>query len=388
MSQDQCTETEVISWGSRLMDSIKGVLFGIVLFFASFPLLFWNEGRAVKTAEGISQGKSEVVSVAADKPDPSNEGKLVYFSGRAGTAETLKDQQFGVSMNALRLVRQVQMYQWAEKKETRAEKQLGGGERRIISYTYSKKWNDRLIDSDQFSQKEGHVNPTSMPVAGNSWQASVVSVGKFSLPANLVSKLPTNGKVASPTTLPASMPLSVASKANVCSDGYYIGNDPNNPEVGDIRIDFMVAFPMEVSVLGQQTQSTIQPYPAKTGTQLELIEAGLVGPETMLQHQETQNKFITWLLRVVGFLMMLLGVGLFFRPLVVVAGVVPFVGDILGLGAGLLAIAISLPLALITIAIAWLVYRPLVGAGLLLVAAILFILVKKAAKRRKAAKQA
>ena len=45
------TETETISWGSRLGSSFKGMLVGVALFIVGFPVLFWNEGNSVKTAK-------------------------------------------------------------------------------------------------------------------------------------------------------------------------------------------------------------------------------------------------------------------------------------------------------------------------------------------------
>ena len=49
-ANDTYTETETISYGSRISGSFKGMLPGILMFLGAFPLLFWNEGRAVKTA--------------------------------------------------------------------------------------------------------------------------------------------------------------------------------------------------------------------------------------------------------------------------------------------------------------------------------------------------
>ena len=46
--------------GSRLGRSIKGVLVGIVLFGLSFPVLFWNEGRAVKRHRDLQEGAVHV----------------------------------------------------------------------------------------------------------------------------------------------------------------------------------------------------------------------------------------------------------------------------------------------------------------------------------------
>src|SRR5580693_6549847 len=107
---------ETQGYGSRLFESIKGVLLGLVLFAISFPLLWWNEGRAVQTARSLEEGASSVVSVTS--LDPSNEGKLVHYTGDAVTTETLADPELGVSAVALRLQRNVEMYQWQEKSES------------------------------------------------------------------------------------------------------------------------------------------------------------------------------------------------------------------------------------------------------------------------------
>ncbi len=63
---DTFSVTSSKSWGGRLMESIKSVLVGFVFFIASFPLLFWNEGRAVQTAKSLKEGLGAVVSVASD----------------------------------------------------------------------------------------------------------------------------------------------------------------------------------------------------------------------------------------------------------------------------------------------------------------------------------
>ena len=47
------TETTTQSWGSRLGDSVKGVIAGFVLFILGFPVLFWMERRQFgKDGEG------------------------------------------------------------------------------------------------------------------------------------------------------------------------------------------------------------------------------------------------------------------------------------------------------------------------------------------------
>ena len=59
------TETTTVSWGSRLSGSIKGVLFGILLFIVGFPVLFKNEGRAVTATKTNEEGAATVVEATA-----------------------------------------------------------------------------------------------------------------------------------------------------------------------------------------------------------------------------------------------------------------------------------------------------------------------------------
>jgi hypothetical protein len=70
---------------------------------------------------------------------------------------------------------------------------------------------------------------------------------------------------------------------------------------------------------------------------------------------------MTWILRLVGFILMLVGFSLLFRPLSVLADVVPFIGDIVGVGTGFVAFLLSLPLSLLVISVARIFYRPLIG---------------------------
>jgi hypothetical protein len=381
---DTFTKTDVTSWGSRLLSSITGVLVGLVLFLAAFPLLFWNEGRAVRAARGLAEGRGAVVSVAADKVEPGSEGKLIHFTGRATTEERPRDPLFGVTDNVLRLVREVEMYQWVEDKETKSEKQTGGSTKQTTTYRYSRQWRKEAIASDKFEQKAGHTNPGSMAVPPESWQASVVRVGAFSLPGGLVAELPGRQPLA-PVDLPASSQHGPLAKAKAWRDGYYIGDDPDAPKIGDLKVRFLAAPPMDVSVVGRQIGGSVAPYLAKTGTEVLRIETGLVPADIMFKHAASENALLTWLLRAGGFLAMFIGLGLIFRPLVTLADVLPILGSILGVGAGLAALALSAPLTLITVGLAWLAYRPLVGGAALAAALGVFLLFGRLGRGRRAA---
>ena len=50
-------ETHTTSYGSRLSNSFKKIGTGLAMFIGATVLLFWNEGRAVKTAETIKEAQ-------------------------------------------------------------------------------------------------------------------------------------------------------------------------------------------------------------------------------------------------------------------------------------------------------------------------------------------
>jgi hypothetical protein len=71
---DTYVETTTKSWGSRILQSIVGVLFGIVLILGTAALLFWNEGDAIQTERSLVEGGKVVVDVTPNPIDPGNEG--------------------------------------------------------------------------------------------------------------------------------------------------------------------------------------------------------------------------------------------------------------------------------------------------------------------------
>src|SRR3954468_1504417 len=139
---DSFTETTSESWFSRIGNSIKSFLFGLVLIPAAIVLLSWSEGRSVTTAKSLKEAAGAVVPVDSTAVAPANEGKLIHVSGDATTGDVVSDPTFGISARALRLSRNVEMYQWKEKTSTTSHKKLGGGKETETTYSYEKGWSD------------------------------------------------------------------------------------------------------------------------------------------------------------------------------------------------------------------------------------------------------
>ena len=64
---DSFTEVSHESWFSRIKSAIVGVVFGLLLFVIAFPVLFINEGRAVKTAKALGIAFPRSILLRADK---------------------------------------------------------------------------------------------------------------------------------------------------------------------------------------------------------------------------------------------------------------------------------------------------------------------------------
>ncbi len=379
-------EVRTVGWGGRLGRSIKGVLVGALLSILSFPLLFWNEGRAVHAAKGLEEGQKAVVSVSADKVDAGNEKKLVHLTGEATTAETLTDDEFpAASAKAIVLSRDGAIYQWIETKEEKKTKSVGGSERTEITYHFEKSWMDRTVDSSEFHKDSedyrrlSPVNAGTLPYTSKKWNAKKITLGAFTLPDSLVSSMATEKLEVKDA--PSGMAVLLA---KVADGGYYFGIDPKVPLVGDVRVSFQVVRPQTVSVLGQQVGDLVGSYSTTQDTTILRLDQGTKTADAMFQAAKAENAAMTWILRLVGLVMMFIGLALVFEPLGVLADILPFMGDLLRLGTGLFAGLLALSLSLLTISVAWVFYRPLLGVPLLVGSVALLVYGKKmgAGKRK------
>ncbi len=396
------TEVQTESYFSRLGNSFKGIGGGLLLFLIAFPLLFWNEGRAVKRAKALETGAGAVVSVQADKVDPANEGKLVHVTAKADTKDVLTDPLFKISSTAIRLERRVEMYQWKQNESSKTEKQLGGGTKKTTVYTYEKVWSDKPVNSAYFKEA-GHENP-GFPFESEKLRANHVTLGDFLLNDSLVDRLGDSRKLPVPADykLPATLSgksdaayVHVSRKSSAPSQVSQEQPADNagdaaltEPAIGDLRISWYAVVPHEVSIVARQTGKTFSAYPVGNESIL-LIADSVQSAEAMFQSAQSANSAMTWFLRIAGLVMMYVGLSCVLRPLSVLMDVIPFLGDLIGAGISLISFLIALPCTLVTIAVAWIYYRPLLGIGLLVVAAalIVFLFRKKAEshKRRIAA---
>jgi hypothetical protein len=277
------------------------------------------------------------------------------------------DDQFGVEGQGIKLLRNVEMYQWVQDEKSETRKKLGGGEETVTTYSYRKDWKGEPIDSSSFKES-GHDNPGAFPIDSMTFTADPVRVGQFTLSEEQLGHLNDAQDLPLAADAQVTIPEELGSETRIDKGAVYAGNDPASPQVGDVRVSFQVVAPSTVSLVGVQTASSFAPYQAEAGDTVLLVEEGNHTADQMFQTAQSQNTVLTWILRGGGWLAMFLGLVLVFRPIAVLGDVVPLFGSLLGVGVGLFAFLVSAVLSLVTIAISWITVRPILGIAMLVLA--------------------
>lgn len=390
------------SYGGRLKNALSGVAAGFIMLIAGTVLLFWNEGRTVKTTRMLKEAQGVCIELG----DPAEinsaaDGKMIHACGYAGTEDILTDGQFGISLNAIKLIRSSEYYQWVEHQSTETRDKVGGGQETITTYTYSKEWVGRPVDSSGFEDPEykGIKNDILLKVDDKTLQAANVSFGAYRLPEGLVSQMNKREPLAvelAPEVVKqyeADFHKEFGGAADVSyvhpsGNVLYLGTNPSHPSVGDVRVTYNKVLPGDVSILAVVCGSSFGEFTAKNGYSFMTLEDGTVSMDTMFANEHSSNKTIAWILRVIGLLLVVFGFRNIFNIIVALLKVLPFLGNIAGLGVGLVSWVLGFAWSLVVVAIGWIVYRPVLGVCLLVAAGALIWFLGKKSKEKAAVEAA
>ena len=403
---------------------------GILLFIAGTVLLWWNEGRTVKTGDMLDEAREVCVEMAdPGKKDGSLEGQLVCGSAMATTEDSLIDAQFGVGAKAISISRKVEYYQWEEVSHSESKDKLGGKQETTTTYTYEKKWVDSPQESANFKdpayQNKNFVLTTVEKAAEQ--YAQNVSFGAYKLNGSLIKKISSregmdlamkedmlrqfdkNAQTAyerfygvqkkQPVKEEPAQTVALSDSAKAVQDSIqhvtdsimanaknkkdfeyvhqagnvlYIGRAPGSPEVGDVRVTFEKVVPADVTVAAVVSGDTFKPFKAKNGEPFEELYMGKMSKDMVFDSAESSNNTMKWIFRLLGCILVIVGLKSIFGFIETILKVVPFVANIVGWGVGIVCTILGIVWSLIVIAVAWLFYRPvlsiclLVGAGLLI----------------------
>ena len=420
------TETTTTGYGTRVGNSFKSIGSGFLLLIAATALLWWNEGRAVKTEKMLDEAGNNYVEMEnPNKRDASLEGELICGTAMATTEDSLSDQQFGIGAKAIALRRTVEYYQWVEHSQEKKEDKLGGKEVTTTTYTYSKEWTRQPVESAQFHDPAYQQKNMVLTTVEDSEQwAQTVKWGAYQLSEALIQRISSReglelsissdlmvqmdkqtrtayerfyGKAKQPAEQPEQTAVlsdsaravqdslqavqdSVMKNAENKQDLEYVhqaghvlyyGRVPGSPEVGDVRVTFEQTVPAKVTVMAVVDGDSFKPYKAKNGKRFQTLVMGKKSGDEIIDDAKAANSTWLWALRILGVLLVIAGLKSIFGFLETLLKVVPFVANIIGWGVGVVCTIIGVVWSLIVIALAWLFYRPLLGITLLVVAGLL-----------------
>ena len=187
-------EVTTTGYGTRVGNSFKAIGSGIMLFILGTALLWWNEGRAVKTEKMLEEaGNAYVEMENPNKKDASLDGELICGTAMATTEDSLTDAQFGIGAKAIAIKRTVEYYQWVEHAQEKKEDKLGGKEVTTTTYTYSKEWVGRPVESAQFKDPAYQNKNMVLNTFEDAEQyAENVSFGAYKLSESLIHSISSN----------------------------------------------------------------------------------------------------------------------------------------------------------------------------------------------------
>ena len=343
--------------------------FGGICCAMAFAILSLNELATAVRGDALSRGPQHTVTVPANRVDPAREGALVHVTGLAVAAGEVVDPDVGVAAPGVRLFRTVEMYQWVERKIT--------SRRKVTGYEYATRWSQSWLDSTDLIGPDAPRNP-AMPLLTEQWLADEVTVGAFRLNPGQVERIGDR------------VPLSLAEQPDTRKvavgtlvrhgDTYYLGRNPDQPEIGDLRISYSVFTAGPVSILAAQAGNSFAPYrvavplPAArsilealspSSSTVDIVRDGTQTVKELVQSSRRHHAALTWGMRLVGVLLMVLGVKLFIWPgaalLRVIGRVMRTERRVRQRERRLVATRLGVGLAVISAAFAWVLARGLAG---------------------------
>lgn len=367
------SEATTTSFGDNVKSSFLGAILGVLLFLGSFVLLWWNEGNSVRLIKQEDFIHKNAIAVSSTKAERINDSKLIATSGKVITNENLSDSMVTVN-DSLNLKREVEMYQWVEKKHTQKKKNAGGSSTQTTTYTYEKRWDRTEHNSDKF-KKTGYTNP-KFTFESKKLSANGATMGDYKITKEQIEKINAFQEIER---------LQPVEGFKIYDNYYFKGKDYAMPEVGDLRISYeYVPSGVEVSIIGQQRPDNTIGKKQVGNSSIYLQYDGKYTLDEMLKKFKDTNILLTFGLRIAGFLAMLVGLNLIIGPAIAIARFIPFLSEIISFITSFVLIGISLILTISTIALAWLAYRPLLAILLFAVIGLIIYCIIKHVQNKKA----
>lgn len=353
------------SWFCRIITILVALPISFFAFTTFFTLLSCNEENAIYRAKALEEAEN----IIFDKSS-----QLVHIISYLFSSDTLTDKTFNISIPyAIKLRRVVEMYQWNE-----YEIQDEEGRK---SYAYTKVWSEQKLYCSGF-----HHNPY-MPLQGETLVAKEITFGnEFTLSPSLIAKINRYEHLNITEDMQMSNKL-YNRKLHINQGNYYLGNNPNSPQIGDLRIKFEVIYSEEIiSVIAKRVGSQLSAYQTKhfksynavkEDGYIELLEHGIVDANRMLLNEKIANILNKLPARISGFFIIFIGIYMAFVALGRLERFLPFASNLVKWSRNWISLAVvAIAISFISIAFFWLDYMPILAIILIAIAMIFLVFLK------------
>ncbi|MCB9507048.1 MAG: TMEM43 family protein [Myxococcales bacterium] len=346
------TRTTSTGFLGNLKSAIISVPIGILLFLASFAVLFKNEGCT-------EWGEVARKSVVAAPDQAGHAGEFVSVTGTLASSTPLGDPDFLAPGPWVTISRVAEQYAWVEHSSSETRDKVGGGTETVTTYTYDQEWTSSPPDSSRFQETQGHQN-VPMRYNGQDFAVDTVTVGAWSVSVP-AARMPSGnllalgaGAEAGSVQTPGVQLLGKAASATVAGTYIYMDGSATAPRIGEHRISFRVV-PTGITVTGFGDASGAQlvAHDHKGDTFLRVIEGDRDAAIASLDLEDAIRK---WGLRLAGFLMMWIGLQMVFAPIQAVAGILPIAKKASGFLIALVCFAVAAPLSIVTIIVSMILH--------------------------------
>jgi hypothetical protein len=337
------TTTTTTGYGTRIGKSIGGALAGVLLFFGSFVLLYMNEGRT-----DLSKIAKTAIELPASGVDATAEGRLVSGSGVVTSAETLGDAVYLRDGKYLAIDRSVEMYAWVEKVTEKSQTNVGGSETTTTTYDYVMEWTDGPMSASEMQYPDEHINPV-LSIESESFTVGTLTVGTLDVAGTV--DLPSTERLTLTKDL-----VSLSDDETLSGNYVFYGTGTmTSPKLGDIRVSYSVLQPgFDGTVFGELSGDKVTKFTNEDGDSVfRVFEGSREGGIAMLH-----DEYVTmgWILRVVGFLMMWIGLTSVLGPLATLLDVLPFLGSTTRFMVGVVTFPIALVLTIVTVLVSMILH--------------------------------
>lgn len=286
-----------------------GQVFAVILLLSGLGLTIWNEYRAIRVSTMLNKAEEELIEVEPSSAvNPAYEGGLVHLTGVTQSAGPIRDLETGVEADALLLRREVKYYQLAEYRDNETEE-----------VTYYEDWMDRPLSSQEYYRAaKRDANFVYVRLADRKDTCSTVTLGGYRLPKDLIGwarDYTTGMRLTVPEMNMAELRAQARSATangadipvHIFGNVIYVGPNPSEPQIGDVRIEYSMVPHGTVSVLGKAQGDEIVQYGSGREYHILSIMEGKHSASEILDEERENNRGGGVLVLIVGLILTALG---------------------------------------------------------------------------------